>query len=181
MENPIFKGLMAFILAASVVACSSLQVNHSKSVAVPGNEFVAVIPLSNLTETPQADERATSIATNLLRIKGFSHVATYPTKTLQPSIVPGVKLTINQTAALQWARNIGAAYALTGSVSEWNYKVGMDGEPVVGINLELINVTTGKHIWSAVGSESGSSRTAVSETAIHLMSTLMQTMNVVQA
>ncbi len=181
MDKRIFTRTTAIFFSIFLIGCSSLQVNHSKSVAVPDNEIVAVIPLSNLTETPHAGERATNIATDLLRIKGFKHVAVYPTQRLKPSIIPGVKAEVNQTAALDWARQKGAAFALTGSVSEWNYKVGMDGEPAVGFNLGLVDLSTGKHIWSAVGSESGSSRSAVSETAIHLMSTLMQTMNAVQA
>jgi TolB-like protein len=160
-------------LITLLAGCTSMQVDHSKTVAVPDNDFMVVFPISNLTETPQADEKATAIATNLLRIKGFSHVAAYPVKTLKPALIPGVKVPVKEAVLLAWARDQGARYALSGSVNEWNYKVGMDGEPVVGMNLELINVDSGKHIWSAVGSESGGSRTAVSEVAIHLMQTML--------
>lgn len=172
-ERHCIKTIGFIALMALLSSCASMQVDHSKTVAVPNNDFMVVFPISNLTETPQADEKATAIATNLLRIKGFSHVSAYPMKTLKPALIPGVKVPVKEATLLAWARDQGARYALSGSVNEWNYKVGMDGEPVVGINLELINVDSGKHIWSSVGSESGGSRTAVSEVAIHLMQTML--------
>lgn len=164
------------LIILGLAGCASMQVNHSNTVAIPDNRVVVVFPLSNLTETPQADERATAITADLLRIKGFSKVAVYHPKPLKPSLIPGVKTETPRPVLMAWARQQGASYAIAGSVNEWNYKVGMDGEPVVGINLELIDLATGKHIWTAVGSESGGSRTAASEVAIHLMNTLLNTL-----
>lgn len=174
------KRISLVLLALCMASCASMQVDHSKTVAVPSNDFMVVFPVSNLTETPQADDKATAIATNLLRIKGFSHVASYPVKTLKPALIPGVKVPVKESTLLAWARNEGASYALAGSVNEWNYKVGMDGEPVVGFNLDLINVANGKHIWSAVGSQSGGSRTAVSEVAQNLMQNMLSSIKVRQ-
>lgn len=167
------KSVGLTLLSVLLASCASMQVDHSKTVAVPNNDFMVVFPISNLTETPQADERATAIATNLLRIKGFAHVAAYPVKTMKPALIPGVKVPVKEATLLAWARSMGANYALSGTVNEWNYKVGMDGEPVVGFNLDLIDVTSGKHIWSAVGSQSGGSRTSVSEVAQNLMQSML--------
>ena len=42
---------------------------------------------------------------------------------------------------LAWARSTHARYAVTGAVNEWTYKVGLDGEPVVGIAIQLIDLS----------------------------------------
>ena len=75
--------------------------------------------------------------------------------------------------ALDWARGEKARYALTGAVDEWRYKVGVDGEPAVGITLQVIDVQSGNVIWSAAGSRTGWSRDAVSAVAQKLLRELL--------
>ena len=74
---------------------------------------------------------------------------------------------------MQWAQSTGAHYAMTGSINEWNYKVGLDGEPVVGISLQLIDLASKRIVWTAVGSKSGGSRIAVSTVAQQLINTML--------
>ncbi len=47
---------------------------------------------------------------------------------------------------------MGCGYFMTGGVSEWRYKNGIDGEPVVSLRLTLYNASTGRAVWSATGS-----------------------------
>ncbi len=75
--------------------------------------------------------------------------------------------------ALEWARGERARYALTGAVQEWRYKVGVDGEPAVGISLQLIDVASGQVVWSATGGDSGCSRASLSGTAQKLLRRLL--------
>ena len=56
----------------------------------------------------------------------------------------------NQEAALTWAKTTGAKYAVAGSVDEWRYKVGLDGEPATGISLNVIDLTSGQVYGVAV-------------------------------
>ena len=74
--------------------------------------------------------------------------------------------------ALAWARGNGLRYGLTGSVDEWRYKVGVDGEPAVGVSLQLLDITTGAVVWTATGSKSGWSREALSAVAHKLLDEL---------
>jgi len=67
--------------------------------------------------------------------------------------------------ALAWARAAGVRYALTGSVTEWRYRVGVDGEPAVGLSLRVIDLADGRTVWSATGARSGWSREALSAVA----------------
>jgi hypothetical protein len=65
-------------------------------------------------------------------------------------------------------------YALTGAVDEWRYKVGIDGEPAVGLTLQIINLTDGDRVvWSAAGSKSGWSREALSAVAQKLIKDML--------
>ena len=131
-----------------------------------------------MTETPQADERAGTITANLLRTHGVMSVVNYPLQTQKVSLIPGVKKPIPMSKLLLWAQNQGATYAIVGTVTEWNYKVGLDGEPAIGVTLDLINVYTGHVEWSAVGSKSGGSRTALSTVAQELIDEMLNNIHI---
>jgi hypothetical protein len=74
---------------------------------------------------------------------------------------------------LAWARQQGARYALAGSVDEWRYKVGVDGEPAAGVALQIIDVASGETLWSGAGGKSGWSREALSAVAQQLIRNLL--------
>lgn len=78
------------------------------------------------------------------------------------------------TKALAWAREQGVRYALAGTVDEWRYKVGVDGEPAAGITLQIIDVQSGDILWSGAGGKSGWSREALSAVAQKLIRELLQ-------
>jgi nucleotide-binding universal stress UspA family protein len=76
-------------------------------------------------------------------------------------------------AALAWARGAGARYAVAGAVDEWRYKVGIDGEPAVGLTLQVIDVASGDVLWSGAGGKTGWSREALSGVAQKLIRQLL--------
>lgn len=128
----------------------------------------AMLPIVNHTETPQAGLRAEGLAESLLRSEGVQDVTSYPAglsddTLLEPSQRRG------QEAALEWAKAQGMQYALTGSVEEWRYKVGVDGEPAVGVTLQVIEVGSGKVLWSGAASKTGWSRDGLSAVAQKLI------------
>jgi len=75
--------------------------------------------------------------------------------------------------AQKWAREQGARYGLQGAVEEWRYKVGIDGEPAVGVTLQVIDLNSGAVLWSASGAKSGWSREALSAVAHKVMDNLL--------
>src|SRR5690606_10564968 len=83
-----------------------------------------------------------------------------------------------QKQALEWAQNSGARYALTGSVQEWRYKVGLDGEPVVGLTLNLIDLSDASVVWSATGSRSGWSRSSLAGVGQTLIKDMLDSISV---
>ena len=54
--------------------------------------------------------------------------------------------------------------------------MGVDGEPAVGLTLQLKDVSSGKVVWSASGGKSGWSREALSAVAQKLTRDLLSTL-----
>jgi TolB-like protein len=122
----------------------------------------AMLPFTNHTETPQAGSRAAAIVEAVLRTRGVMNLERAPQPDAETLFDPAPQ---SIEKSLAWARNAGVRYALTGTVSEWRYKVGVDGEPAVGLTLQAIEVASGKVVWSASGGRSGFSREALSAVA----------------
>lgn len=157
-------------VALWLAGCAVTDVGRAPQIA--RGETIAVLPIVNYTETPQAGLRAEAIAESLLKTGGVASLKRYPAS-LNPETLfePAEREAVGK--ALEWARAEKARYALTGAVQEWRYKVGVDGEPAVGISLQLLDVASGEVVWSATGSDSGWSRASLSGTAQKLLRRLL--------
>lgn len=165
----LIAGLSTWLLIAS---CTTVHVQRAPS-TLNHQATWALLPVVNHTQTPQAGLRAESILETLVRSRGVFDLHKYPTEINSESLFePAERAAVDR--GLSWARNLEADYAITGSVDEWRYKVGVDGEPAVGISLQLIEMRTGRVIWTAVGSKTGWSREALSAVAQKLISRLTQ-------
>jgi polysaccharide biosynthesis protein PelC len=158
--------LLAVVLGAAfggmLAGCS--VIDRSNAPALSKTDTWAILPITNNTETPQAGQRAASIAQSLLASYGYTNLARYPASGDDETLFDPAKPDA-QANALNWARQQNAHYALTGAVNEWRYKVGVDGEPAVGLTLQVLDVQSGKVVWSGSGSRTGWSRDAVSGVA----------------
>ncbi len=162
------------LLGAGVLAlgaCSTIDV--APRAELDRNARWAVLPLANHTETPQAGSRAAAIVEAVLRTRAVGDLVRAPGNLGAETLVePQDAQAIDK--ALAWARGAGVRYAVTGSVSEWRYKVGVDGEPAVGLTLQVVEVASGKVVWTATGGRSGWSREALSAVAQKLVRDLTQ-------
>jgi polysaccharide biosynthesis protein PelC len=68
-----------------------------------------------------------------------------------------------------------------GAVDEWRYKVGVDGEPAVGLVFQVKDLSNGQVVYSASGGKSGWSREALSAVAQKLTVELLAGIQAVQA
>lgn len=157
------------IVAGMLGGCawSVVDRGHVPAFSQSKEDTWAVLPLKNNTETPQAGQRAASIAHSVIASYGFTNVVRYSASGDDETLFDPAKPDQQQTA-LDWARQQHAHYAITGAVNEWRYKVGVDGEPAVGLTFDVIEVDSGKIVWSTSGSRSGWSRSAVSAVAQRL-------------
>ena len=161
--------IVAFAVLAS--ACTTLDVAAPPK--LDAGARWALLPFVNYTETPQAGLRAEAIAEALLRANGARSLKRYPSSLNTETLFEPMDRKEAQ-AARDWARSEGLRYALTGSVDEWRYKVGVDGEPAAGMTLQLIDLQRDEVVWSATGGRTGWSRESLSGVAQQLMRRLLQ-------
>lgn len=165
-------GWSALAMAGLTLAACSTTTSTSQAPALTQGHSLAILPIANYSETPEAGHRVRSVAESLLHQKGFSDLKRYPNdENTNLLLAASPDDAIEQ--ALRWARQEGAPYALTGSVQEWRYKVGIDGEPVVGVTFTLVDVPSGAVVWSSTGSRRGWSRSSLSGTSQKLIAELL--------
>jgi TolB-like protein len=168
------KALIRFLLlslAALLAACTTTAPPVASTPLDPTAKW-ALLPMANHTDTPQAAMAAEAIVEHLLRTRGISKLDHYPPTLSRDSLFePSERRVIED--AQKWAREKGARYGVTGMVEEWRYKVGIDGEPAVGVTLQVINLEDGQVIYSASGAKSGWSRESLSGVAHKLLDTLV--------
>lgn len=149
------------LVAASAVlvsACGTIRETSAPSIG-PGDS-IAVAAVANYTETPDAGRSAETIAANVLRTNGITDVRLAPADPATNSMFDTASRGNNEKK-LEWARSQQIRYVLTGAVEEWRYKVGVDGEPAIGVTFELVDVQSGKTVWSSTGSRIGWSRSGL--------------------
>jgi polysaccharide biosynthesis protein PelC len=155
-----FKFLLPLVLGSLAAGCSVMDRSSNAAVLESGAKWV-ILPVANHTETPQAGQRAEVLLESLLRQRGVQSVerpASLPAGDLVGDL-PDRKV---MQEAQRWATAQGYRYALTGAVDEWRYKVGVDGEPAVGVVLKVIDLSSGDVVWTAAGAKAGWSREALS-------------------
>lgn len=168
------KRVLLFVAGLVILAgCTTL--NQGMREAVPQSETWIVLPFINNTETPFAAERAEAITASLLYSRGIQHVATVPLEAaVETEALPDRGLKRRQEG-LEWAKKQNIRYAIAGTVTEWRYKVGLDGEPVAGMTMQLIDLSDNKVLWSGSSGKSGWSREAVSAVAQQVLESLIAT------
>ena len=66
-----------------------------------------------------------------------------------------------------------ARYVVSGVVHEWRYKTGVDGEPAVGVMLEIRELPSGNIVYSGTGARAGWARTSLSQTGQKVIDKLL--------
>ncbi|WP_437880229.1 penicillin-binding protein activator LpoB [Pseudomonas sp. LRF_L74] len=158
--NPI-RSLTLALASMLLAACSSFS--GPDSPALPASAQWGIVPVVNFSQAPQAGERAEQILLSVLGEEGLQP-RMYPAVN-QGDDVPLLDDRERQRAALDWAREQKLDYVVTGSVEEWQYKNGLDGEPAVGISLQVIEPASGRIVWSNSGARSGWSRESLAGNA----------------
>lgn len=166
------KNFITMLLIAVIFSLAGCVTLHQGGTAVSFQEKWALVPFVNNTETPYASERGESIVAALLYARGVQHLEriTVEAKPEELGMDRGEK---RQREALELAKQKKVRYVLTGTVNEWRYKVGLDGEPVAGFALQLIKLPEGTVVWSGAAGKSGWSRDAVSSVAQQVLDRLL--------
>ncbi|CAM4016986.1 penicillin-binding protein activator LpoB [Ectopseudomonas alcaliphila] len=156
----IIRCLTLAVIAALATGCSSFTRESGQT--LPRDASWGVAPLVNYAQTPQAGERAEQILISILAEEGVRPLM-YPQPPRQDLLLQDDRE--RQIQALDWARQQRLAYVITGSVEEWQYKNGLDGEPAVGLSLQVLEPATGRVVWSSSGARAGWSRESLAGAA----------------
>jgi hypothetical protein len=136
-----------------------------------------LLPFGDFGETPQAGERAEELATALLRVRWNLDLDRYP-PTKESAALVDLDERQRYDQALKWAREQGYIYGLTGSVQEWRYRNGSEGEAAVGLSLRVVNIKSGRPDWLATGSRSGFGAQTVSGVAERLLGKMIDQLRI---
>ncbi|WP_457623122.1 hypothetical protein [Persephonella sp.] len=160
------RGLLFILISMVIVSCSSVYNFPKKEISREAP--VAVAPFENFTEIPLTGWRASGIVEGVLVSKGFNVVG---------KVYPKVQNDISEsdlTELINEANKKGAKYLITGYVNEWRYKTGIDGEPAVSLTLKIIDIQTGKTVWTGVGSKTGWGHESVGTVAQKVINELVE-------
>lgn len=164
--------VLTIVLAALAAGCVTL--NSGSTATIERNAKWVMLPVMNHTEVPQAGLRAEAITEALLRTQGVKDLTRYPPALNPDTLFEPAERKVMADAD-KWARSQGARYAIYGAVDEWRYKVGIDGEPAVGMALHIMDLQNNTVVWSGVGGKSGWSRESLSGVAQKLIRELLAT------
>lgn len=152
---------LALILALTLVTgCSTFTGKGGNT--LPRDARWGLVPMVNYSQTPQAGERSEQILLSVLSRRGLQPVV-YPVADQDETMLFDDSERL--AAGMEWAQRQGFDYVISGSVEEWQYKSGLDGEPAVGISLRVLEPATGRVLWSNSGARAGWSRESLAGTA----------------
>lgn len=158
---------LLLLIGLIIVNCSSVDVARKGNVKKSAK--IIVLPFENNTETPFAGIRAAKITEGVLSAHGFNVAHNmYKQKEYTAEDIKEMMMR---------AKEEGYRYVVTGSVNEWRYKTGIDGEPAVSITLTVIDLATEAPVFSGVASESGLGYSSIGVLAQKLIDDMVSSIN----
>lgn len=162
-----------------LVACSGCAVVDVQTQQAPLKRSAkwALLPILDYSESTQAGARIEDTLSSLLQTRMQIEMAKYPAPTEADSAVD-LDDRLRYQKAYDWAKKEGFSYGIGGSVNEWRYRNGADGEAAVGLTLRIVDLGSGQTLWSATGARSGFGRESASGTAQRLLRDMLGKLDV---
>jgi len=166
----IFKLLLTLLIPVLFTACSSMQIQKTTPFKPSPQKQIAVVPFYNYTQTPLAGYSAASMANVILKSHGYRVTA----QQLHPDAKAELEENSQSRASLVSSlKQKGFDYMLGGEVTEWRYKTGIDAEPVVGLTVRLMDLKSGKTLYSGTGSKTALGSASLSGTAQKILDEIL--------
>jgi polysaccharide biosynthesis protein PelC len=178
-KKPRLKCLFFIISSNFLIACSVVDVH--KGAPLSSSERWMILPFQNYSQAPRAGEQVEEMVATLFRVRGIPNIEMYEPQDEDKGSWLDFNDRKRQEKALLLAIKRNVSYAVTGSVDEWQYKLGVGSEPVVGLTLRVIEVPSGAVVWSAKGARSGWSTGSLSGTAQKLISELISSIEIIKS
>ncbi len=153
-----------------LLAGGATHTRNTQDVRLSADATWLVLPLVNRTTTPQAGLAAQAIVEAVIAEHGVTHRQAYQADD-DEGVLFEASSRASREAMRQWAAGRGD-YVITGVVHEWRYKTGVDGEPAVGVMIEIRDAT-GNVVYSGPGARAGGARQSLSETGQRVIDDLL--------
>ena len=111
-----------------------------------------------------------------MRAKGSKNVTLFLPENRNPLLFDNTE---QRKEAIEAAQQQGADYLVTGTVEEWRYKRGLEGEPAVGVTLELRTADGQTIVWSGTSARTGWGRESLSVAGHKVIDELTEAMPLV--
>ena len=149
--------IMALAIILTIGCSSGYQVQYlAPQPERKASVSAAVLPLTNLTTYPHAGRIVGDLlSTELHRMPGLRFAERTALQDALRGNEEDIERIMDRTVAAKAGRTLGVERIFYGSVTEYRYKRGLDQNPAVGINLRLLDVTSGRELWSASMSRTG--------------------------
>ena len=154
----LIKRIFGITTGILLSGCASTALKASHAPRLAHDAAIAVAPFANYTTTPGAGSRAASMTASLLLTHGLASVSAMAVD--HHNRLP-LGLEPDPATLLRKARALGDRYVVEGAVQEWRYTIGLDGQPAVAVTMDLVNVKSGRIVWTATASRSGGPRESV--------------------
>jgi hypothetical protein len=160
------------VVCALAFLCACATCIQDKPLKLDKAARIAVGPVFNRSDSPQAGSREQEMLFAQLRARGFAAQEVYrPQQSVEAADETAEAAIMSD--ALAWARKQGYSLLLCGSVQEWHYKPGLEGQPAVGLSINAVDVSSGLAVWTASGAKTGWGRDSLSGTAQALSGKLL--------
>ncbi|HEX5676976.1 MAG TPA: hypothetical protein VFX91_03290 [Alcanivorax sp.] len=163
--------LIALCAGLLLLAGCATHIRGTSDVTLSADAEWLVLPLVNRTTTPQAGFAAQAIVEAVLAEHGVARVEAYQADDDQGVLFEAASQA-SREAMRQWAAAQGGDYVVSGVVHEWRYKTGIDGEPAIGVMIEIRDAA-GKVVYSGTGARAGWARQSLSETGQRVIDDLL--------
>jgi hypothetical protein len=173
------SALTLLVASALFPAAGCAVVDVQRSAALDLTARWALLPILDYTDTTLAGARVEDPLCTLVRARWSLELVRYPAAPEQESLAD-LDERQRYRQALEWARKDGYAYGLTGSVNEWKYRSGADGEAAVGLTIQVVDVRSGRVVWSATGARAGWGRETASSVAQKLIRSMLSQLGPMQ-
>lgn len=172
-----FHDCAAILLFGALSSCGGVtRVQHGP--ALDARTRWILLPIENHSETPLAGERLEALLGTVLRARGVRQLD-QPPEPSDPDEAATMSDRERSLAALAWAGQHGYAYGVGGSVEEWRYKSGLEGEPAVGLTVRVVKFPEETVVWSGTTSRTGWAHESVSSTALRAVDGLVDEIKLV--
>ena len=148
--------VIILLVFVSLVSCSYQQ-DYVKGKEIHAKaRWVAILPLVNLTSHPNAGRIVTDLlSTEIYATTEFEILEQTEMLAKFKGKETDLEEVLEKAVALKVGKSLGVDTIIFGSVTEFRYKRGLDEDPVVGINIRMLDVKNDRVLWAGSKSSAG--------------------------